>query len=294
MIVISAFWYSVFEVVHLFISVRYKIYNVTDVHRNMKFQLTYFTYFLSLGKVEAHPPNEEFTTLTVDLFIAPNGTVDFLSSGDQIFSSPFKVWGVSMPQTSIQPQVLLKITSQLTDTFLQHEIIGHVHFDLVTFFEGDTQRIWLTDIKLCPSHYIGLVKMLNCVTGGHFDTISGHYYCAVGGRKTPKYAVISNKVKHSNFSLIRYNVLFQMCKAQGIVYKNDTKNGTLFGLIDDVTRRQIGMIVVSDWLETSLKICARNLSVIHQEISMVGMQGSNNFDDVIKQLTAVLRGISQE
>ena len=238
------------------------------------------------------PPVENFTALSVNLFIAPNGTINLLSSGDQILSSPFKLWGVSLPQTSIEPQELERVTQLITDTLLTHEIIGSVNFDLVTFFEGDTQRIWLTDIKLCPSNYMGLVNMLKVVGRGHFDTKSGHYLCDIDGNLVPKFCVVSNQLKHSNFSLIRYKVLFQMFKAQGIVFGTETKNGTLFGLIDDVSRRQIGMAVQSESLAEALKVTSHNLSVIHQEISTVAMPGRNNFEAAISQVTNILLDLS--
>ena len=238
------------------------------------------------------PPVDNFTALSVNLFIAPNGTIEMVSSGDQILSSPFKLWGVSLPQTSIEPLELQRVTRLITDTILSHEIIGSVNFDLITFFEGDTQKIWLTDIKLCPSNYMGLVKMLKVVGNGHFDTKSGHYLCEIENKFVPKFAVISNQLKHSNFSLIRYKVLFQMFKAQGIVFRTETKNGTLFGLIDDINRRQIGMVVQSNSLAESLKITSTNLSIIHQEISTVAMQGHNNFDEAISQVTNILYDLS--
>ncbi|KAI6659232.1 IQ domain-containing protein H-like isoform X2 [Oopsacas minuta] len=254
-------------------------------------------FFQYGGTIEAMPPVANYTALTINLFIAPTGTIELISSGDQILSSPFKVWGVSLPQTSVNPIDLQKLIQTISDTILTHEIIGPVNFDLITFFQGDKQVTWLTGIKLCPSNYVGLVKMLNCISDGHFDTKSGHYLCHIEENTVPKYAVLSNMLKHSNLALIRYSVLFQMFKAQGIVYKTDTKNGTVFGLIDDVNRRQIGMVVQSDSLEEALLTTSRNLRVIHQEISTVAMQGHNNFDDVIIQfhmlniIYKILKGI---
>ena len=239
------------------------------------------------------PPVENYTALTINLFIAPNGDTNLICSGDQILSSPFKVWGISLPQTSIDPSHLNEVTQKISDTILTHEVIGHVSFDLITFLGGDNQVVWLTDIKLAPSTYTGLVKMLNCVSNGHFDTITGHYLSDTGGKSVPKYSVVSNNLKHSNFSLIRYKVLFQMFKAQGIVYRYDTRTGTIFGLIDDVNRRQIGMVVQSNSLQEALEMTHRNLSVIHQEISTVSMQGKNNFDGIINQVRNILNDISQ-
>ena len=242
--------------------------------------------------IEAMPPADNYTALTVNLLIAPNGDTNLVSSGDQILSSPFKVWGVSLPQTSINPSHLNEVTQKISDTILTHEIIGSVSFDLITFLEGDNQVVWLTDIKLSPPTYTGLVKMMNGVSNGHFDTMTGHYLSDTDDKSVPKYSVVSNHLTHSNFSLIRYNVLFQMFKAQGIVYKYETRTGTIFGLIDDVNRRQIGMIVQSNSLQEALETTYRNLSVIHQEISTVAMQGRSNFDDVINQVRKVLHEIS--
>ncbi len=51
--------------------------------------------------MEASPPSDSVTAITIDLFLDPVGGHRVVSSWDQIHSSPYQVWGGTLPQTSI-------------------------------------------------------------------------------------------------------------------------------------------------------------------------------------------------
>lgn len=84
-----------------------------------------------------------------------------------------------------------------------------------------------------------------------------------------------------------------MCRAHGIGFDMKEKAGSIFTLVDSSKREHLGMFVMSDDLQGSLSTFARNLSVIHQEISAPNMQGESNFQAAIDDIDSIL-GTTEE
>ena len=62
-----------------------------------------------------------------------------------------------------------------------------------------------------------------------------------------------------------------------MLYIRQAQQGTLFALVESSQRESIGMITVGNSLEQAISNYARNLSIIHQEVSTPSTPGYNNF-----------------
>ncbi|XP_008275075.1 IQ motif-containing protein H [Stegastes partitus] len=261
------------------------------------------TFLRQGGVVEAYPPSDSITCLTVDLLLEPAGEVTMLSCGDQLHGScHLEAVGSTVPQTSVHPETLHSICTRVGQACLQRFIVGYVSVDLATFLDRNTmeQKVWAVDLDITYSDQLAMTQMLLMVTGGTLNCHTGclevpmpvtekgceHQIAAkppVGSR----YAVIGSHLFHTNLSMLYHHVFFQMCKIQGIRFHMKKKQGTVFALYDN-SNRSIGMITVSEDLQGALVTFARNLSVIHQEISSSKMQGETNFKELISDMEDVL------
>ncbi|KAM9854783.1 IQ motif-containing protein H [Aulostomus maculatus] len=267
------------------------------------------TFLRQGGVVEAFPPSDCVTCLTVDLLLEPGGEVTMLSCGDQLHSSSqLEAVGSSIPQTAISPETLSSICTRVGRACLQRLIIGYVSVDLATFLNRSTmeQKVWAVDVDLTYSDQLAMTQMLLMMTGGTLNFCTG---CLEVSLPTPEkssqqkitakppvvhhYAVLGSHLFHSNLSMLYHNVFFKMCKAHGIGFNMKTKRGTVFALYDSSERCRIGMIAVSEDLQGALLTFARNLSVIHQEISSSKTQGETNFKELIKDIEDVLQMTAQ-
>ena len=133
------------------------------------------------GVIEAYPPSDSVTSITVNMMIAPNGAISLLCTGDQICPEPFRVWGVSLPQCSIEHNLLEEICHRIAKACRSRGIIGHFSVDFVTFISPDNvsqslmiinhvcllqgeQQLWATGINISYGDLTSLYGQLNYVT----------------------------------------------------------------------------------------------------------------------------------
>uniref|UniRef100_A0A672T222 IQ motif-containing protein H-like n=1 Tax=Sinocyclocheilus grahami TaxID=75366 RepID=A0A672T222_SINGR len=212
------------------------------------------------GVIEAFPPSDSVTCLTVDLLVEPGGDVSMLSCGDQLRGlSGLEVVGCTVPQTSICPDVLHSICTRVGQACQQRSIMGHVSLDLVTFLDPSNleQQVWAIDLDLGYSNQLAMTQLMLMMTRGTLDCRTSKLEVPPPVRDvkssvrnarvktkaqtavTNRFAVMCTRLLHTNLSLVYYSTFFLMCKAQGIGYDVKARQGTVFALHDSRDRRSL-------------------------------------------------------
>ncbi|XP_078539173.1 IQ domain-containing protein H isoform X2 [Lissotriton helveticus] len=271
--------------------------------------------FLSQGGViEAFPPADSITNLTVDILIEPSGQVLLVSSGDQVHGrSSLQSLGTSVPQSSVDPSILRDVCLRIGEACRSRGVLGYFSVDLVTFICPQTleQQVWATDLDLSYSAQLSNTQLMLYMTRGTLDAAAALFQVPQMTRvpdrprhrrmeqvepvavSSSRCTVMSSHLKHSNLSTVYYNVFFQICKAHGIGYDVKEKQGTVFILYENRRRQRLGMLTIGEDLPGTLMTFARNLYIIHQEISAPNMQGESNFKDAVRDIENIL-GVADE
>ena len=137
---------------------------VLEKHTKMvdSFRFPTWTVFLEEmkktgGVIQACPPPDSVTAITVNLLMEPDGVGTILSTADQVNPRPFWKWGVSVPQTSICLSHLTEEVSKVASALQERGVIGHVSVDFVTFISPDTVSVYgkcVQYIHTCVCMYI--------------------------------------------------------------------------------------------------------------------------------------------
>uniref|UniRef100_U3KEK8 IQ motif containing H n=1 Tax=Ficedula albicollis TaxID=59894 RepID=U3KEK8_FICAL len=271
------------------------------------------TFLTQGGVIEAFPFSASVTNLTVDVLIEPTGQVTLLSSGDQLHAEgPLRSSGTTIPQRSVDPELLQGLCLRIGEACKSKGVLGYFSVDFVAFTHPQTrkQQVWATDLDLCYSDQLALTQLLLYMTDGNLDCGSSPLQGPLGskgsktqrvqhegtkppGPSSPLCAVASSQLRHSSLAGISYNLLLHTCKARGVGFDLQEKQGTVFVLYEDQKRHRLGMVTIGEDLQGVLLTFARNLFIIHQEISAPNMQGETNFKMAIRDIEAIL-GVTAE
>ncbi|KAM6425916.1 IQ domain-containing protein H isoform 3-T4 [Liasis olivaceus] len=137
------------------------------------------------GIIEAFPPSDSITNLTVDMVIEPTGEVTMVSCGDQFHAdSPLRSSGTTLPQASVEPQLLNLLCFKIGEACKSRGVVGYFSIDFVTFIHPQTmrQQVWAVDLDLHYSDHLAMTQVVLYVTQGTLDCESSRFQVQV----TPK------------------------------------------------------------------------------------------------------------
>ncbi|XP_015270082.1 PREDICTED: IQ domain-containing protein H [Gekko japonicus] len=265
------------------------------------------TFVSQGGVIEAFPPSDSVTNLTVDMLIEPTGEITMVSLGDQIHADgPLRSSGTTFPQASVEPGVLNSLCSKIGEACKARGVVGYFSIDFATFIHPQTmgQQVWAVDLDLHYSDHLALTQVLLYVTNGKLDGWSSRFEVQLVPRKlkfwqVPKEqpqtasvvsrsVVMSSSVMHTSLSFIYYSVFLQMCKAHGIGYDVQQKEGTVFMIFEDQKRHRFGMLTIGEHLQGALMTFAHHLFIIYQELSAPNLHAETNFKGAVRDVETIL------
>ena len=89
--------------------------------------------------IEAYPPSDSVTALSVSVLIEPGAGVELVASGDHIHAeTELSCWGLSVPQLSVDPVLLNQSVINIAEACRARGILGYITVDFVTFIDPIT------------------------------------------------------------------------------------------------------------------------------------------------------------
>ncbi|VDK78775.1 unnamed protein product [Dibothriocephalus latus] len=221
------------------------------------------------GVIEAMPPAQDWTNLSIEVVIYPDKSTKVLCSGDQLHAGrKLSCWGWIVPMTSVDPAWVNKVSRALIDDCASRGLKGYFTIDLVTFFheESAEQLLWITGIRPGYSANLAMFQLVGMLADADFviDAQTGTHQLLA----TPTQDV-------------------------GKVNPPQEKNGSAFTLFSELKQENLGIISVGNSLPNALRLFINHLKLLHTEINCPKMQGQGCISDCIRESTSILE-LSQE
>lgn len=204
---------------------------------------------------------------SINLFISPDGRVTILNSHDQFFSQPYSFAGALFPQTSVPFPALRDASLAVARQLAGRGVIGFVGIDYVVFKEGNDLRLWACDINIRPTDTCNSYRFFNFALQGTFDQMTGEYRTPAGPNNTPvpRIYAMADFLNQPSLATIQYNVFFGLCRQRGITFDLQEKVGTIFNIMDNLSRGYLGVICTGDSAVTALSEICNCLSFIQNQ-----------------------------
>jgi hypothetical protein len=238
----------------------------------------FVSVFARVGGVIEACPAVVTGSPSVNLFISPDGRVEITSAHDQFFGRAYRYAGALFPQASAPYRALRDASLSIASQLVSKGVIGHVGIDYVAFPEANGgQRLWAVDLNLRATDSVDSFRMFNFVMGGSFDPLTGQYLAPTGGdgggggggggKLEARTYAVADFLSQPALATIRWNTFFGLLRQRGITFDLHTKEGTLFNVMNKLSKGTIGVCCVGRTYGDSLSSLVAAMSFIQQQIN---------------------------
>jgi hypothetical protein len=195
------------------------------------------------GVVEELTRHPDVVSPSVQMRIAPDGSIELLSTHDQVLGGPDEqvYLGCRFPAADAYRLEIQNIGMRVGNVLASKGVIGSFGIDLLVEPEGEGMRICLSEINLRMGGTTHPYLMTKYVTGGEFDAASGDLL--VDG--SPRYYVSSDNLKDERYEGLLPEDLIGAVDKAGIAFDPVTNIGVTLHLLGALKRfGKVGAVAI--------------------------------------------------
>lgn len=236
------------------------------------------------GVIEACPSTVKASP-SANVFIAPDGELELLSTQEQLFGVPFVCAATLCPMTSLPAGAVRAAALAIGKVCHSKGIIGHIGIDFVVFVDDNSKslRLWAVDLNICMSSSLCGFKLFSFLTkGGTFEPKTGQYHVgaqkAVEGQGMTAESVSSagteraychiEMLANPKLSEVQHTAFFNLCRLRGVSFDLKLMLGTAFKLLDSFVCGSIGLISIQPSREKALNSMCEALDFIRRDVGI--------------------------
>jgi len=228
----------------------------------------YLERLAARGGVVEPCPNWAIGSPSVNVFIAPDGAVDVLSTHEQIFTDSYRFIGAAFPQSSVPHAVFQDAALTVARTCAEEGLMGYLGIDFLAFRQEGKLKLQAVELNPRMTATQSSFELFRFVTGGGtFNARSGTYIVpAMVDKKGDtvsssvkatldenllsiisrrRYYVMNDFLAHPGLKVQQYTSFFNRCRLAGVFFDMGSAAGTVFNLLDSFSSGVLGAIAIS-------------------------------------------------
>ncbi len=243
-----------------------------DRLRAMRFELkgiTYDSYMKKLeerkGVVEERIAGEEFGSPSVQLRITPLGSVELLSTHDQLLGGPSgqSYLGCVFPADSGYASLITREATKVGKRLAKEGVIGRFALDFVVVRSNGKWEPYAIEINLRKGGTTHPFLTLQFLTDGRYDPTTA-IFTAPNGQQ--KFFVASDHVESPRYRTLTPDDLFDIVVRHGLHFGQTRQTGVVFHMMSALGELgRMGLTAVGNSHEEAKATYTRALAVLDQE-----------------------------
>src|SRR5256886_915275 len=243
-----------------------------DRVRAMRFELkgiTYDSYMKKLeerkGVVEERIAGEEFRSPSVQLRITPLGSVELLSTHDQLLGGPSgqSYLGCVFPADSGYASLITREAAKVAGRLAKEGVIGRFALDFVVVRSNGKWEPYAIEINLRKGGTTHPFLTLQFLTDGTYDPKTA-IFTAPNGQQ--KFFVASDHVESPRYRTLTPDDLFDIVVRHGLHFGQARQTGVVFHMMSALGELgRMGLTAVGNSHKEAKDIYTRTVAVLDQE-----------------------------
>jgi hypothetical protein len=240
--------------------------------RRMQFELketTYDGYMKKLqerkGIVEERIMGEEFRSPSVQLRVTPLGSVELLSTHDQLLGGPSgqSYLGCAFPADTGYAGLITREAAKIGKRLAKEGVIGRFALDFVVVRSNGKWDPYAIEINLRKGGTTHPFLTLQFLTDGTYDPQSG-IFTAPNGQQ--KFFVASDHVESPRYRTLTPDDLFDIVVRHNLHFNQTRQTGVVFHMMSALGELgRTGLTAVADSHEEARDLYKRAVEVLDQE-----------------------------
>ena len=243
-----------------------------DRLKTMRFELkgiTYDSYMKKLearrGIVEERITGEEFRSPSVQLRVTPLGSVELLSTHDQLLGGPSgqSYLGCAFPADNGYASLITREAAKIGKRLAKEGVIGRFALDFVVVRSNGKWDPYAIEINLRKGGTTHPFLTLQFLTDGTYDSEAAIFTAPSGQQK---FFVASDHVESARYRTLTPDDLFDIVVRHSLHFDQTRQTGVVFHMMSALGELgRMGLTAVGNSHEDARAIYTRALTVLDQE-----------------------------
>ncbi|HEU0182214.1 MAG TPA: peptide ligase PGM1-related protein [Agromyces mariniharenae] len=225
------------------------------------------------GIVEERIVGEELLSPSVQLRSLPDGTVELLSTHDQLLggASGQSYLGCVFPADPAYSRLISEPATAIGERLAEEGVLGRFAVDFVTMRDAaGGWSAYAIELNLRKGGTTHPFLTLQFLTDGRYDAETGRFLTPEGAEK---HLVATDHLEGESLRALSIGDLFDVVARHGLHFDQSRQTGIVFHMISSITEHgRVGMTAVGDTPEQAMELYERAGRVLFDEARLAGSE----------------------